>query len=78
MPPSPAAQIRRLEIAAAGHNAATRRVAPGRTPTGGDIVPGTRRAARLEENVAALDVTLTEDDLARLEPLGEQVVGARY
>jgi aryl-alcohol dehydrogenase-like predicted oxidoreductase len=47
---------------------------------GNDVVaiPGTRRAARLEENVAALDVRLTEDDLARLEPLGEQVVGARY
>jgi aryl-alcohol dehydrogenase-like predicted oxidoreductase len=47
---------------------------------GDDVVaiPGTRRAARLEENVAALDVTLTEDDLARLEPLSEQVVGTRY
>lgn len=41
-------------------------------------IPGTRRAARLEENVAALDVTLSEDELARLEPLGDQVVGARY
>jgi aryl-alcohol dehydrogenase-like predicted oxidoreductase len=47
---------------------------------GADVVPipGTRRAARLEENVAALDVTLTEEDLARLEPLSQQVVGARY
>ena len=47
---------------------------------GDDVValPGTRRAARLEENVAALEVTLTDDELARLEPLGEQVVGARY
>ena len=41
-------------------------------------IPGTRRPARLEENAAALDVTLTEAELARLEPLGEQVVGARY
>jgi aryl-alcohol dehydrogenase-like predicted oxidoreductase len=47
---------------------------------GDDVVPipGTRRPARLEENVDALEVTLTGDDLARLEPLGEQVVGARY
>jgi aryl-alcohol dehydrogenase-like predicted oxidoreductase len=47
---------------------------------GADVVPipGTRRATRLEENVGALGVTLTEDDLARLEPLSQQVVGARY
>ena len=41
-------------------------------------IPGTRRPARLEENVGALEVTLTDDDLSRLEPLGELVVGARY
>jgi aryl-alcohol dehydrogenase-like predicted oxidoreductase len=47
---------------------------------GDDVVPipGTRRASRLEENVAALAITLTRDDLARLEPLSDQVVGARY
>jgi aryl-alcohol dehydrogenase-like predicted oxidoreductase len=47
---------------------------------GDDVVPipGTRRSARLEENVGALDVTLTDEDLARLEPLSQQVVGARY
>jgi aryl-alcohol dehydrogenase-like predicted oxidoreductase len=47
---------------------------------GDDVVPipGTRRASRLEENVGALDVTLTDEDLARLEPLSRQVVGARY
>jgi aryl-alcohol dehydrogenase-like predicted oxidoreductase len=47
---------------------------------GDDVVPipGTRRAARLEENAGALDVTLTGADLARLEPLSQQVVGARY
>jgi aryl-alcohol dehydrogenase-like predicted oxidoreductase len=47
---------------------------------GADVVPipGTRRAARLEENVGALSVTLTEADLARLDPLSDLVVGARY
>ncbi len=47
---------------------------------GGDIVaiPGTKRRPRLEENAAALDVVLTEDELARLEPLGDQVRGSRY
>jgi aryl-alcohol dehydrogenase-like predicted oxidoreductase len=47
---------------------------------GDDVVPipGTRRASRLEENAGALDVTLTPDELDRLEPLSRQVVGARY
>jgi aryl-alcohol dehydrogenase-like predicted oxidoreductase len=41
-------------------------------------IPGTKRVRWLEQNVAALDVTLTGAELARLDPLGEQVVGARY
>ena len=41
-------------------------------------IPGTKRVKWLEQNVAALDVTLTDGELARLDPLGEQVVGARY
>jgi len=41
-------------------------------------IPGTKRIKWLEQNVAALDVTLTADDLAVLDPLGDQVVGARY
>jgi len=47
---------------------------------GDDVVaiPGTRRASRLEENAGALDVTLTQDELDRLEPLSQLVVGARY
>jgi aryl-alcohol dehydrogenase-like predicted oxidoreductase len=47
---------------------------------GSDVVPipGTRRRRWLEENVAALDVTLTAEELARLEPLGARVQGARY
>ena len=47
---------------------------------GDDVVPipGTRRAARLEENAGALAVTLTEEDLGRLDPLSDLVVGARY
>jgi aryl-alcohol dehydrogenase-like predicted oxidoreductase len=49
---------------------------------GDDVVPipGTKRVAYLEENVGALDVELSVDDLARLEaavPRGA-VVGARY
>jgi aryl-alcohol dehydrogenase-like predicted oxidoreductase len=41
-------------------------------------IPGTKRTRWLEENVAALDIELTAQDLAELDPLGEQVVGARY
>jgi aryl-alcohol dehydrogenase-like predicted oxidoreductase len=41
-------------------------------------IPGTKRIKWLEQNVAALDVMLTTDDLAVLDPLGDQVVGARY
>jgi aryl-alcohol dehydrogenase-like predicted oxidoreductase len=41
-------------------------------------IPGTKRIKWLEQNVAALDVKLTADELAVLDPLGSQVVGARY
>jgi aryl-alcohol dehydrogenase-like predicted oxidoreductase len=41
-------------------------------------IPGTKRVKWLEQNVAALDVTLTAGELAVLGPLGDQVVGARY
>jgi aryl-alcohol dehydrogenase-like predicted oxidoreductase len=41
-------------------------------------IPGTKRVKWLEQNVAALDITLTADELAVLDPLGDQVVGARY
>jgi aryl-alcohol dehydrogenase-like predicted oxidoreductase len=41
-------------------------------------IPGTKRTRWLEENVAALDVELTAEDFAELDPLSEQVVGARY
>ena len=49
---------------------------------GDDIVPipGTKRRNYLEENVGALEVTLSKDDLARIEALAlaEKVSGARY
>jgi aryl-alcohol dehydrogenase-like predicted oxidoreductase len=43
-------------------------------------IPGTRSIARLEENLAATDVALTADDLARLERLSPTtaVAGERY
>ena len=41
-------------------------------------IPGTKRIKWLEQNIAALDVTLTPAELAILHPLASQVVGARY
>ena len=41
-------------------------------------IPGTKRVKWLEQNVAALDVELSADELMSLAQLGDQVVGARY
>jgi aryl-alcohol dehydrogenase-like predicted oxidoreductase len=41
-------------------------------------IPGTKRVKWLEQNVAALDIKLTADELAVLDPLAGQVVGGRY
>jgi len=47
---------------------------------GTDVVPipGTKRVRYLEENLAALDVRLTPDQLERLDGLAAQTSGARY
>ncbi|MEV6768561.1 aldo/keto reductase [Nocardia sp. NPDC051030] len=49
---------------------------------GADVVPipGTKRRTYLEENVAAVDITLSADDLARIEAVAPAaaVAGARY
>ena len=41
-------------------------------------IPGTKRVQWLEQNVAALDITLTPGESAVLDPLGDMVVGSRY
>ena len=41
-------------------------------------IPGTRRPSRVEENVAATRIVLSDDELAQLEPLASQVRGDRY
>jgi aryl-alcohol dehydrogenase-like predicted oxidoreductase len=41
-------------------------------------IPGTKRVRWLEQNVAALDLQLTAEELAELDRLGQQVVGTRY
>jgi len=47
---------------------------------GDDIVPipGTKRRAYLEENVGALDVTLTEEELRRIDEVLPPAAGLRY
>jgi aryl-alcohol dehydrogenase-like predicted oxidoreductase len=41
-------------------------------------IPGTKRVKWIEENAAALDITLSDEDRAELDPLSDRVVGARY
>ena len=41
-------------------------------------IPGTKRVKWLEQNVSALDVELTPDDVDALDALASQVVGTRY
>ncbi|MEU9704223.1 aldo/keto reductase [Streptomyces sp. NPDC047981] len=41
-------------------------------------IPGTRKRSRLLENAAATRITLTEEELAALEPIAAQVAGDRY
>ena len=41
-------------------------------------IPGTKRIKWLDQNIAAMDVTLTDEELSILEPLSAQVTGARY
>jgi aryl-alcohol dehydrogenase-like predicted oxidoreductase len=41
-------------------------------------IPGTKRVRWLEQNAAALGVSLSRDDLAALDSLAERVVGGRY
>lgn len=41
-------------------------------------IPGTRRPSRVEENTAATRITLTESELASLDPIADKVAGPRY
>ena len=41
-------------------------------------IPGTKRATRLEENIAAFNVKLTDDDMAKLNDIADKIKGTRY
>ena len=47
---------------------------------GDDVVPipGTKRRTYLEDNLGAVDVTLTAEELAELDALSASVAGPRY
>ena len=47
---------------------------------GDDVIaiPGTKRVERVEENLGALEVELSGDDLAALDALADDVAGGRY
>lgn len=41
-------------------------------------IPGTRKRTRVEENTAATRITLSDDELALLDPIAAEVAGDRY
>lgn len=41
-------------------------------------IPGTRRSERVQENIDATTLVLSDDDLARLQALADDVAGERY
>ena len=41
-------------------------------------IPGTKRVERLEENLGALELELTDEDLGELDGLASDVAGTRY
>jgi diketogulonate reductase-like aldo/keto reductase len=41
-------------------------------------IPGTKRRARLDENLRGADLELTRDDMAELDTIAAATSGARY
>jgi aryl-alcohol dehydrogenase-like predicted oxidoreductase len=80
-----AALLAPLRTIAAAHDATVAQVAlawlhhrAGVWQTAVVPIPGTRSRTRVEENVAAVTLSLDEAELATLEPIAEQVIGARW
>jgi aryl-alcohol dehydrogenase-like predicted oxidoreductase len=76
-----AAIVEIVRSVAAKHGATPAQVALAWVFTRGkDLVPipGTTKAARVEENAGALQLRLDEDDLRRLEGIADRVAGDRY
>jgi aryl-alcohol dehydrogenase-like predicted oxidoreductase len=72
--------VERIEALAAEHDATPAQIALAWVHAQGDDIvpiPGTKRRRYLEENVGALDVELSAEDLASLEAAGV-AEGERY
>jgi aryl-alcohol dehydrogenase-like predicted oxidoreductase len=75
--------VARVEEIAAEHNCTAAQLALAWVLAQGDDIvpiPGTRHPERLEENVAALDVVLSENDLRRIDTAAPKgaTAGDRY
>ncbi|MFD7130279.1 aldo/keto reductase [Streptomyces sp. NPDC059894] len=80
-----AALLEPLRALAAAHGATPAQIALAWVQHRADVhglpvvpIPGTRRPGRVEENAGAVDIRLTEEELALLEPLAGKVAGDRY
>jgi len=75
------ALVEQVETVAGRHDATPGQVALAWVLSRGDevvAIPGTKRVERLEENLGALELELTDEDLAELDGLADSVAGTRY
>jgi aryl-alcohol dehydrogenase-like predicted oxidoreductase len=74
-------QVEQVEAVAGRHDATSGQVALAWVLSRGDevvAIPGTKRVERLEENLGALELELTDEDLGELDGLASDVAGTRY
>jgi aryl-alcohol dehydrogenase-like predicted oxidoreductase len=75
------AVVEQVEAVAERHGASAGQVALAWVLSRGDdviAIPGTKRVERVEENLGALELDLTGEDLAQLDALADAVSGGRY
>jgi aryl-alcohol dehydrogenase-like predicted oxidoreductase len=73
--------VEQVEAVASRHDATPGQVALAWVLSRGDevvAIPGTKRVERLEENLGALELELTDEDLGELDGLADSVAGTRY
>jgi aryl-alcohol dehydrogenase-like predicted oxidoreductase len=73
--------VEQVEAVASRHDATPGQVALAWVLSRGDdvvAIPGTKRVERVEENLGALDLELTDEDLGELDGLADSVAGTRY
>jgi aryl-alcohol dehydrogenase-like predicted oxidoreductase len=75
------AVVEQVEAVAQRHGATPAQVALAWVLSRGEdvlAIPGTKKVERLEENLGALDLELTDEDLSELDALADAVAGGRY